>query len=163
MRHAAVLGALGLLTMAACSMEPPLQVGDAGVARSREVSVAPDVARQHLLAQFEASGFKVDTSLGSGALRAETMSAPPGWASCPTATANDPYSDANRFSSEEPKGLRVLVVATVTQISGTTVVSLEPRYFGQYDNPFTNTTFERNCVATGVLEKQLLDAAAAAG
>jgi hypothetical protein len=160
MRHAAVVGWIGLLAMAGCSTPAPLRVGDAGVARSRDMQVTPDVARERLATEFQALGFKVDKSLGSGALRAEATDAPQEWASCPTATANDPYSDTRRFSSEEPMGLRVLVVATTTRISGTTVASLEPRYFGQYVNPYTNTTFERNCIATGVLEKKLLDGAA---
>ncbi len=162
MRHAALAGLIGLLAVAACSTPAPLRVGDAGVERSRNVPVAPDVARERLLAKLQALDFKVDATLGpGGAIRAETAGAPLAWASCPTATANDPYSDTHRFSSEEPVGLRALVVATVTQISGTTIVSLEPRYFGHYVNPFTNTGFERDCLATGVLEKQLLDAAAA--
>ena len=156
MRRPAIL--LALLVSGCSHLLPP--AGDE-IVRARVVPARPEVARERVTERLARDGFTIKRTDDPFLTTSAEEPAPnPAWVRCDRVLAYDPNPNTStRSSFQAAEGTRVVVVAQFGTISGKTDVSLDPSFIGQYRNPYTNTGFESRCASTGVLERELLDAA----
>jgi len=104
------------------------------------------------------------TQGSAGVIEAETRQASTAWASCLPVLVSD-GDDRRRMVTAEQRRASVQVdlapAGPGTSGQGTTV-RVTTRFAAGYRNPSSGYSFERDCDSRGVVERTLLDAAAAA-
>ena len=147
-----------LVLLAGCAQLRP--AADEAVIRTRIVPASPELARERVADRLRRQGFTVSRSDGPVlSLHAGAAAPAPTWVRCPRVIAEDPVSARHRSSFQPAEGVRVGINARFAAVDGGTRVSLDPSFVGRYVNPYINTGFESGCASTGVLERNLLDAA----
>jgi hypothetical protein len=125
------------------------------------VSVAPDTALERARAALTARGFTMSLLPGpAGTLEAShDEQGTTDWASCPTITVRDPFSEALRSRRTDAGSVatRVTVKATAAGANETRV-AIRALSVGNYVNGFTGTPQQSACRSTVVLEQEILAA-----
>ena len=125
------------------------------------VAATPDVALERAQAALAARGFKMSLLPGpAGTLEAShDEQAINDWATCPTITVRDPFSEALRSRRTDAGFVATRVTVKATASSPTeTRVAIRALSVGSYLNGFTGTPQQSACRSTGVLEQELLAA-----
>jgi hypothetical protein len=170
MMRISLLFLLICLAMAACAQQPArrqapsesivVQPRVAGAAEA-EVDATPEAALQRARAALEQRGFTLGLLASpTGTLEAEhAAQATSDWATCPTITLRDPFSEAlrSRRTNAGEVSTRVTVKAAAAEPSGTRV-AVRALSVGSYVNGFTGTPQQGACRSTGILEQELIEA-----
>lgn len=149
-RAGAALAAL--LVVAACA---PTQVPKPQPS-TRTVASTPGTAKARLIERLVELGFAVT---GQDSIRARDTAADPAWADCSGVRVEDPSTDFSRKNWTHPQARSAVVDAWARPSPDGTLVHLVARHAAAYRNIYINLPFSRPCTTTGVLERQLLDAA----
>lgn len=139
-------------TLAACTGAP--------VQSSRVVPGDPAAVGRRVEAEMRALGLR-STRRDDGIVAARTPAASDDWAGCsPALVGRGGANGSRRLVSVRNRKAEVEV--TLVPDGAGTRVEVNARFTAGYDNPETASHFERPCRSTGVLEAQLLAAAAGA-
>jgi hypothetical protein len=128
-----------------------------------QAASAPEAVRSRLAQVLSAMGF---VPLGTPTATDLTVTAAsgaidPSWVICPHLWYEDQTSIFPRWQVARPTPLRAEVRVGLAPSGGMTTVRVEARFEGNYLDNFVNYTRAASCRSTGVLERRLLDAAAA--
>ena len=159
----------GLVT-AACAPPPrPAPGGAVAVVSRVAVGAAEEVVDGEPEAVLappppppEARGFAISALTGPGGTVEAATRADPAWASCPTVTVRDPFSEALRSRRAEAGEVATRVTVTAVAATPTTTrVTVRALHLGTYINSFTGNPQEAACRSSSVIERELLAAIAA--
>ena len=125
------------------------------------VDVAPGVAIERARTALQARGFALGPLASpTGTLEATTTGqAAADWASCPSITLRDPFSEAfrSRRTDAGEVSTRVTVKATADPPASSRI-AIRALSVGTYVNGFTGNPQQGACRSTGVLEQDVLTA-----
>jgi hypothetical protein len=145
--------AAATLALVSCATAPPES--------RRAVAGDPAAVAARIEAELAALGFRRTGGGSGGAIEAEAAAAPVVWARCPPVLVtggDDRYRMASAGAREGTAR-----VALAPAAGRGTAVEVGVDVTARYRNTIRGYGFERPCRSTGVVERRLLDAAAAAG
>ena len=144
--------ALGPL-LAACTLGQPIQ-------SVQEVPAPPDTVAERVAAGFVRLGLDRPSDEGERKLSANLGHVRTNWANCPPRFVG--AGDDRRIMATAGRR-HGNVEVTLAPVPAGTRVEVHTRYVGVYRNYATGYTFETPCNSTGVVENELVAAAAGEG
>jgi hypothetical protein len=162
--------ALGVgLMVAACAPQPRERQPPAGSttvaprvaigAVEAVVDGTPAAALDRARAALEARGFTISTLAGPAGTLEATGRTDAQWASCPTITVRDPFSEALRSRRVQADQVASRVTVTAAAATpATTRVAVRALHLGTYVNSFTGNPQEVACRSSGLVEREVLEA-----
>jgi hypothetical protein len=155
MRQPASLALSAFLAACATPSAPAIE-------RARTVEGSPDAVQARVLAELTRLGFSLTPTATPGVLAGVAGSgSPAAWSDCPQIIVRGGES-GGQLSFEQPQSRAVAVRVEIGPAITGSAVAVDLATEATYLNRYRNQTFQGRCTSTGVVERQILDAAAAA-
>jgi hypothetical protein len=142
--------------LAGCAMPPP----KVPVEHRRVVAAAPFDVRARVAQKLGELGLVPARGLtAEGPLHVGPFVAREAWADCRSILVEDDTQQVKRMSWARPQARQGELSVALVPSGGGTAVDVSARFSATYLDRYRNTPFSEPCTSTGVLERELLDAA----